>query len=157
METLPPSRDPIRIREDRDGVGPVVLPPQDDDLFVRTGQQVIEPCRLGIGVELWLKELRAMLDMVNKWATEHSSRVQACFCAPRGSKITLFVVPSSDSFSFDWAEEIAGLNIRAVKDFNLGMVEILQIPGDQVERFLMIQSSRQVYGCPSAAHSAMEA
>ena len=40
----------IDIREDRDGERPVVLRPDDNDLFVQTGRQVIRACRLSIAI-----------------------------------------------------------------------------------------------------------
>ncbi|MFA7236228.1 MAG: hypothetical protein WC058_05120 [Phycisphaeraceae bacterium] len=48
---------PVTIRNDVDGDRPLILHPEDNDLFVRTGRQVIDACGLHIGVELWLREM----------------------------------------------------------------------------------------------------
>ena len=38
----------------------VVLRPSDNDLFLRTGKQVIDACKLDISIELWIHELASM-------------------------------------------------------------------------------------------------
>ncbi len=130
----------------RDGERPVLLHPDNDDLFVRTGRQVIEACRLGISIELWLSEFNAMLEEARHWAEQRAAKVRACFCAPVNSRVVLYFVPNSKSFDFDLADGLAELNAELVKRFNVGMVEIHQVPWEELDRFVDIESSRRVYG-----------
>src|SRR5437588_8140304 len=121
MSNIKGKRQPgLKVRENESRV---LLHPEDDDLFVRTGRQVIEACRLGIGIELWLSELDSMLQTVRDWAGKHASRIRTCFCAPRGSQIALYFSPALNRFDFDLADELANLNGKLVKDFNIGMIE----------------------------------
>jgi hypothetical protein len=136
----------IRIKEDRDGDRPIILHPGDDDLFVRTGKQVIEACRLGISVEVWINELNAMLQKVQGWLDKQSARVRACYCAPRRTRVILFFVPATDQFDFDLADDLAALNGELTKNFNVGMVEMGQVPADEVDRFLDREHTPLVWG-----------
>jgi hypothetical protein len=134
----------------------VVLQPDNNDLFIRTGRQVIEGCRLGISIELWLEELELMQRAVHNWAAERAKLVRACYCAPRGGRIQLFFIPVSGQFDFDLADALAELNDELVRGFNIGMIEVRQVPGDELDRFLDITSARQVYGEQRQPHPAVE-
>jgi len=130
--------------------GNVILHPEDNDLFMRTGKQVIEACRLGISIEVWLNEFAAMAAEVAQWAGRHAERVRSCYCVPVGARITLFFSPRSDSFDFDLAELLAELNADLNKQFNLGMVEVRQVPFQQIDRFLDPEKALLVYADPGA-------
>lgn len=145
------------IREAVDGERQFVLHPENDDLFVRTGRQVIEACRLGISVEVWFGECKDMFEHVSEWARGHAGQVIACYAVPRGTGIGLFLVPKSQSFNFDLADELADLNRELVQKFNVGTVEIHQVPGDELGRFLVIEESRQVYSDANSPHQPVEA
>jgi len=145
------------IREAVDAERQFVLHPENDDLFVRTGRQVIEACRLGISVEVWFGECKDMFERVSQWARGHAAQVSACYAVPRGTGIGLFVVPKSQSFNFDLADELAELNRELVQKFNVGTVEIHQVPGDELHRFLVIEESRQVYSDANSPHQTVEA
>ena len=130
--------------------GHVILHPEDNDLFMRTGKQVIEACRLGISIEVWIDEFNNMVSDVAQWAKKHAERVNACYCVPTGPRITLFFSPQSISFDFDLAEMLAELNADLIRKFNVGMVEVRQIPLQQIDRFLDPRKARLVYADPSA-------
>ena len=146
----------IQIQADRDHARTVILHPENDDIFTMTGRQVIESCRLGISIELWLQEFNAMLAHVAEW-TARSTRVSACYCTTRGSRLALFFVPASGAFDFDLADELVELNGNLIKDFNIGTLSVHQIPADELTRFVTPETSRQVYGQQSASPSAMDA
>jgi len=139
------SSDAIRIRAQGDGDRPVVLHPEDDDVFVRTGRQVIEACRLGISIEVWMHEFREMLERVRQWSRTHEARVQACYAAPRGASIGLYFIPRTEGFDFDLADDLAPLNRDLVKSFNIGMIEIHQIPERERDRFISPDAVRTVF------------
>jgi hypothetical protein len=133
----------------------VLLRPENDDLFVRTGRQVIEACRLSISIELWVDEVKGMFEFVSNWA-QAREEIRACH-ASFGSRIALFFVPKTDSFDFDLADALVQLNAQLVSQFNVGMVEVRQIPFAEVDRFLDPTSARTIYGEGLAAHPTVEA
>ena len=142
--------DPTAVRstidEARDAVREFVIRPADKDLFVRTGAQIIDSCRLGIGFELWFDEVQAMVERVRRWAEGRADRVRACYCSPAGKRVTLFVVPTAGRFDFDLADAIVDLNTSLVKDFNVGRVEVGQVPWDELDRFVDVGSAIHVFG-----------
>lgn len=147
----------IRVKEDRDAERPIIVHPEDDDLFVRTGKQVIQACRLEISVELWMRELVGMFGKVRDWIQERPGRVRSCDAAPRGSRVVLFFVPATEQFDFDLADELADLNSQLIKEFNVGMVEVHQVPGAELDRFLDLSTARRLYGEQPRPHPAVEA
>jgi hypothetical protein len=133
----------------------VLLRPENDDLFVRTGRQVIEACRLSISIELWVDEVKGMFEYISTWAQARDD-IRACH-ASLGSRISLFFIPKTDSFNFDLADALVQLNAQLVSQFNVGLVEVRQIPFAEVDRFLDAALARTVYGEGLAAHPAVEA
>jgi hypothetical protein len=134
------------IDEGRDAGREYVIRPADRDLFVRTGAQIIESCRLGISVQLWFDELQSMVERARQWAEERPSRVRSCYCSAGGKRVTLFVVPALGRFDFDLADEIVDLNTELVKDFNVGRVEVGQVPWAELNRFVDVGSATHVFG-----------
>ena len=116
------------------------------------GKQIIEHSQLGIGVETWLEELTSLCEETGRWCQQQADRVRACYAVPSGSKVTLFFVPCSDSYDFDLGAELVDLNSSLVRKYNVGMVETLQIPWDERERFIREDTLRPVYGDASSAH-----
>ena len=143
------------ILEDADGERQYVLHPENNDLFVRTGRQVIEGCRLGISLEVWFGECKAMFDEVLEWAKVRANQIRACYAVPRGVGIGLFFVPRSESFDFDLADHLAELNVKLVRSFNVGPVEIHQVPADEIDRFIIPKTAREVYSDADRPHQAM--
>lgn len=135
-----------KITESSDGDKPYLLHPEDDNLFVRTGRQIIHACRLGISVEVWLDELRSLTEFVRVWSAGRSERVRSCYCAPRGSVLLLFFSPSSPTFDFELADGLAELNLELNQKFNLGAVEVHQVPLNEIDRFVDTESALLVYG-----------
>jgi len=136
----------IHIDELKDGERQYVLRPENNDLFVRTGRQVIEACRLNISVDLWMTELTAMLNNVREWAGAHPAHVHSVYCAPKGARVVLFFMPPGEQFDFDLAEQLADLNRDLLTRFNVGAVEVHQIPWGERHRFLDLDTSWPVYG-----------
>jgi hypothetical protein len=147
---------PISIDETADGSRPVVLRPENNDVFVSTGKQVIAACSLGISLDLWLNEMASMVRFVSEWTEKHQDSVAACFVEPRPRCTMLFFVPKSSHFDFDLADELVQLNAQVVKDFNVGMVETHQIPRDELDRFLNPEMSKQIYGEQQQPHHPVE-
>jgi hypothetical protein len=130
----------------REGDEDYLLHPSDNDLFARTGKQIIEACQLSISIAVWLDELNRMLLDVKQWCDARSERIQTCLAEGRGSELLLFFVPHGSQFNFDLADELADLNRSLVTDFNIGMVEVGQIPSGELGRFMDLEKVRIVYG-----------
>ncbi|HXE54419.1 MAG TPA: hypothetical protein VN541_15460 [Tepidisphaeraceae bacterium] len=151
------SKNKVHIDAALDGAREFVLHPESNDLFVRTGKQVIEACQLGISVEVWLTELSGMLERVIRWAGERATRVRSCFVSPAGSKTVLFFVPTSEQFDFDLADELTDLTSELLKEYNVGMVELGQIPWAELDRFLDPRTAIHIYGEQQEPHRSVEA
>jgi len=134
------------IHEQRDGDAQFVIHPESNDVFVRTGKEVIASCELGISLEVYLGQLSDLFRAVASWGKSHPS-VRAIFAYPNGSKIVLYVVPCTDTFNFDLADEMAHLNRDLVRDHGrvLGMIEVLQIPWQDRDSFVS-DNARCIYG-----------
>jgi hypothetical protein len=148
---------PIHIREATDGDRKVILHPDSHDLFVLTGQQVISSCNLGISIDVWVREMESMFEFVAKWSADRLQVIESCYAIPRGTKMVLFFVPKSDAFDFDLADQLVDLNAHLLTEFNIGMIEVHQIPGKEVERFLNPDTARRIYGVGRESHQPMEA
>lgn len=108
-------------------------------------------------IELWLEEIQGMVAEVANWAERNAKRVRSCYCSPSGSNVMIFVSPSSDSFDFELAAELADLNSTLLRQFNIGNLEIHQIPWKEADRFIDFTSSRRIYGEPRLSSTTMEA
>lgn len=139
-------QEPIHLRECENGESQIVIHPEDDDLFVRTGRQVIDACRLDISIELWVQEFRSMVEQVRSWAEERAGQVRCCYCVPRSTRMVLFFCPATAQFDFALADELVELNLALRQDFNVGVVEVQQIPWDEASRFFQSDAARWVYG-----------
>jgi hypothetical protein len=130
----------------REQDGDFLLHPSNNDLFAQTGKQIIEACKLSISVGVWLDELNRMLAEVKQWCGGRSDKIAACLAEGRGSEVLLFFVPHGLQFNFDLADELADLNRSLVTNFNIGMVEVGQIPAAEIRRFMDMEKVRIVYG-----------
>lgn len=146
MQTVKTALSASVIDGDRDADKQFVIRPANRDLFVRTGEQVIDSCQLGISVELWFAEAQSMIERVRAWADERPEQVRSCYCAAGGKRIDLFVVPAKGKFDFDLADDLVELNTALIKDFNVGRVEVGQVPWGELARFVDVNSSIHVSG-----------
>ncbi len=88
-----------------------------------------------------------MFDHVLRWVKEEeqAGRIQDCYAVPRGVGIGLFFVPHSESFDFELADRLARLNAAWVRGFNVGPVEIHQLPEDELDRFIVREAAIDIY------------
>jgi hypothetical protein len=133
----------LRIREQDDGI---LLHPDDDDLFVRTGRQIIAACRLKIDLDTWLSEFAAVRKHVDDWIRERASeRVVACYYLDR-ARVTFVFVVRGDEFDFELADLLAPLSATLLREYNVGMIELGQISQTELGRFLDPTQAKLVYG-----------
>ena len=157
MNTSNANDELVRLREAADGDRKFLIHPEDDDIFMRTGKQVIEACRLGIGFEVWVDEVNSMIEYVRDWALQHSDKLAGCYISPRGSNVGLYFIPRSESFDFDLADLLAPLNRDLMKQFNVGMIEINQIPSGELDRFTRPDARRAILPHERITHQSVEA
>lgn len=139
------ANNPIQIDGGNDPGRPVLLRPDNNDLFVRTARQVIDHCQLGISLELWLKELDSLSEAVAAWCVSQGG-VRSCYCAPQGSRVVFFLSPLRDQFDFDLADSLANFSLQQAPRFNIGAVDFHQIPLDELDRFLNPRNAKHIYG-----------
>ena len=97
-----------------------------------------------------------MAEAVGRWSEERAAKVRACYCSPLGAKVVFFFFPSSGTFDFALANELAELNLTLCNTFNVGTIETHQIPWADADRFLNLEASRRVYGEPLHPPQPME-
>jgi hypothetical protein len=146
------------IREADEAARQFVLHPENDELFTRTGRQVIEACRLSISIEVWLEETAAMFDHVSAWIDREGlgERVASVYATGRGASICLFFVVSGERYDFELADKLAILTRELVRGFNIGPVEVHQLPWAELEQFVTLEDARAIYGGADHSHQTVE-
>ena len=143
----------IHVQETQDGDRNFVFHLSDNDLFVRTGRQLIEACKLNISIELWRQELDLMFVHVRDWCAERRGNIRSCLCEPRRARLVLHFVPKSKGFDFELADHLADLDCYVSRNFkNVGLVEIGQIPWYEMDRFVNPTFCFVIYGEHPVAH-----
>lgn len=124
-----------------------VITPENRDLFVRTGRQVIAACNTQMKIERWLEVYEAMLGAVRDFAADHADLVAECYAVPRNAKTVLSFVPKSKAFDFELASLIAVLQFDFQQRFAniVGAIELGQIPSWDLQRFLDPEESQRIY------------
>lgn len=151
------TQQPLRILEQADGERQVVFHTKNNDLFVRTGKQVVDACRHATNLQAWFDDLNSMLEHVAHWCEQRADHIQACYAAPQGNRVALYFIPHGTQFNFDLADLLADLSRELITDFNVGMIEVHQIPADELETFVQPVFAAHVYGDSRPAHPAVEA
>jgi hypothetical protein len=150
----------LTIDERGDADRPILLRPEDNDLFFRSGKQVVAACRSQVSVELWIQEANSMVQNVAKWAEEHSDKISACYVANTPTGPAFYFVRRTEGFDFDLADILVDLNTNLVKNFNVGMVSVHQIAATDAQRLFRSDNlPGQVYGTDPTVdtHRAVEA
>lgn len=145
------SKNALHIQEKADADRDYVIHPESNDIFIRSGKQIVAACQLGISVEVWINEIESLVDHVDKWCRDRSARIRACFLSPAGMKSTLFFIPKTGHFDFDLADELAVLSVELMNHFNVGTIELRQIPWTELDRFLNPMKAALIYGERPAA------
>jgi hypothetical protein len=146
-KTPPQTLGSTQIDHARDADRAYVIAPENRDLFVRTGRQVIAACNTQLRIERWLSLYEEMLRSVRDFAEAHAERVAECYAVPRGTKTALRFVPKSDSFDFDLAGDLADLEFDFQARFSnlLGWIEVGQVPGWELDRFIDLAAAQRIY------------
>lgn len=145
------------IDEQKDAACRFVLKPEDNDMFVRTGRQIINACCLTISIEVWLDEQKGMFEHIHEWLQQEkrSEKIIGCYAVPRGPGIGVFFILRNNQFDFDFADQLAVLNTELVRQFNVGSVEMHQLPNDEMDRFIVRDSAIEIYADDTRPHEAV--
>ncbi len=146
-ETSKPLIESGRIDHVHDAHRPYVIAPENRDLFVRTGRQVIAACNTQLRIERWLEVYEAMLGSVRDFAEENADHVAACYAVPRNAKTLISFVPKSGEFDFELATQLAELQFDFQERFAniVGAIEIGQVPSWDIDRFLDLTAAQRIY------------
>ena len=130
-----------------------VIAPENRDLFVCTGRQVIAACNTQMGIERWIEVYEAMLGAVQDFSKENSSLISECYAVPRNAKTVLSFVPVSEAFDFELAEKLAKLQFDFQQRFVniLGAIEVGQVPSWDLRRFLDPNGSQRIFSAKQMA------
>ena len=136
----------VHISATRDAQRSVVFHPESNDLFIRTGKQVIEDCQLAISLSVWMDELNSLLREMGDWAAGQSQLLRSCYCSPVRGRLTFFFAPKAEQFDFDLADLLVNLSLSLRQKYNVGSFELLQAPWSDWDRFVNIESAVRIYG-----------
>jgi hypothetical protein len=148
-------RDATRIDHVDDAHRSFVIAPENRDLFVRTGKQVIAACNTQLRIERWLEVYEAMLGSVRDFAEAHADTVAECYAVPRNAKTVLSFVPRSQEFDFDLAGSLAELQLDFQQRFQnlVGAIEVGQVPAWDLRRFLDPLKAQRIFPTDSPPQS----
>jgi len=110
-----------------DGDRPFVFSTETKDRFLRTCEWAVEVCQLGIGRDVWFRELQALFGHVNAWATANAKFVRACFAAPRDDQIAIYVIPQAGRFDFKLSDLMTVLDFELSEKFQACPCDVLQV------------------------------
>jgi len=147
-----PKVQPTRIDHIHDAQRTYVIAPENRDLFVRTGRQVIAACNTQLGIDRWIEVYEAMLGSVLDFSVAHAKHIAECYAVPRNAKTVLSFVPKSDAFDFDLAEELAKLQFDFQQRFTniVGAIEVGQVPSWDLRRFLDPDAAQRIFPAEQA-------
>ena len=131
---------PVRVDDVRDADRRFVFSPYNNDVFVKTGRQVLAACQLADDVaaafRAWQGQFGVMLEFVADWANRQAERVRNVVVVGRGGKLILMLLPTDEAFDFNLAEASSDLRYDLMKLFSaVGEIDILQVPAWDWQRF----------------------
>ena len=113
----------------------VLITPLDEDRFIVRGESVIRACNLTINAQLWWDELVAAMEEVSAWSHLRQGKLRDVVCDVGSAKVRFYFSTSGKQYDFDLADELTDLELKLHREFNLGYVEVMQIPHDAMNRF----------------------
>ena len=136
----PNSMRPVQVDSARNAEQRFVFSPENNDIFVKTGRQVLAACQLADDVaaafKAWQGQFGVMLEFVADWANRQAERVRNVVVVGRGGKLILMLLPTDEAFDFDLAEASSDLRFDLMKLFSaVGEIDILQVPVWDWQRF----------------------
>jgi hypothetical protein len=114
----------------------------NEEIILRTGEQIVRACQLQISASAWQQNFSLMAEHVSKWCEKRRSEISLALVDLRSEKIVFYFVPRSDQFDFNLATEQAELDIFLNTRGAIGYTESRQVPGWELDRFVSDRAFR---------------
>ena len=149
---------PVHLHEEHLADKNVVIHPLDEDRFVLTGKQMIASCSLRVSLQTWFEELKAAREELVQWCLHEDrvGKIAAAYLIPRPSQLAIYIVSHQKQYDFELADQATSLVTNLIRNYQVGMFELIQIPEAEVTRFVD-SGYAPVYDSSRPTHSAVEA
>lgn len=127
--------------------GEVIVSPRDMDIFVMSAEKATEACRIFVKKgEQYERFSRDFLKPLHEWCLGNADRVQACYLAVPESHVQVFVVTNSRRFDFDFAEKVAGIELKfATAGWRISVSQLPDADEESLAAFFDPEKALQVY------------
>ena len=125
--------------------GHVVVSPRDRDVFVISAAKAIESyqgeVKKGEHIERFSSQFLAPL---HDWCLVNADKIRGCYLAIPGRHVPVFVVTNSRRFDFEFAEEVAAIELQLARAG--WAVSVSQLPeGGSPTAFFNPEQALEVY------------
>jgi hypothetical protein len=114
----------------------------DEEIFHRTGAQIVSACRLQMTVSAWLQNWDLAVEYVRKWCVDNADRLAIVLVDFRSGKTVFYVAPRSDTFDGDLADRQSELDLWLNTRGAIGYAETRQIPPWDLKKFVSSEALR---------------
>lgn len=114
----------------------------DEEIILRTGEQIVRACQLQISANAWAQNFHLMLEHVARWCEERKGKIALALVELRSGKVVFYFIPKSEFFDFGLADDEADLDIFLNTRGAIGYAESRQIPGWEIDRFVSSEAFR---------------
>ncbi len=108
----------------------------NEEIIQRTGAQIVIACQLHINAAAWQQNFAIAVEEVRQWCKDHPNKIALVLVDLRSDKTVFYVIPRSDEFDFELAQQQTDLNISLNTRGAIGYVETRQIPPWEIARFV---------------------
>jgi hypothetical protein len=147
-ETTTKQSSPVQLKAEH-GSRQVVITTEQEDRFVMSCANAVEACLRHKSEKIVRSDIEKMIAHSRAWSAERGERISAAFIGPHESKITVFVVPKSEGFDFDLAEEVAELAHDLSRTYQAVWSDALEVPGgddESLRTFIDFETVIPIYG-----------
>lgn len=108
----------------------------EEEIILRTGEQIVRACQLEMNVSAWNQNFRLMAAHVAKWCADRPDKVAMALVELRSDKTVFYIIPVLDHYDFDLGGEQADLDIFLNTRGGIGYSETRQVPLWELDRFV---------------------
>lgn len=114
----------------------------DEEIFERTGEQIVRACQLQMTATRWKQNLQLMVDEVRQWCQQRSDKLALGLLELRSDKVVFFFSPRAEQFDFELAREQRALEVELNTRGGIGYAETRQVPLWEIDRFVSPEALR---------------
>ena len=92
---------------------------------------------------------REWLTIAQEWLAARKDRIKACYTTRLPDKRLFIIIPASETFDFDLADEETDL-VQLMCDGTGYYCEVQQVPGGDLSSFIDVRSALLIFGADSA-------